>query len=392
MEKVGSFARCLEVLIEDSERMGRISRSHAVSVAGRRGLSPEDTARLIDALAKQDVLEGGEGAPRFSTLVGTKSSAYGPRRRSLQLNSEIPARMGAHRILNAEDEVELARCIQMGMRAREAREVGESTDRLEELIADGDRARQYLIASNVRLAISIARSFLPSAGDLELDDLIQEGIFGLDRAAEKFDPQLGYKFSTYATWWVKQTISRAICNQSTAIRLPVHVWEQVNEIRRYVRGFEVRNGTAPTVLEIAGALGKSAGTIKAIMDYAAPVVHLDAPLSTEGGELTSLGELVLHSLTDSVEDKVMEIEMRNAIHERIEFIASGYDRRFLRILEGRCGFNGHEEMTLEQLGQEFGISRERVRQLEKKVKERIRSDAILVQLARDFKEGLHGAA
>ncbi|MFB4269617.1 RNA polymerase sigma factor RpoD/SigA [Nonomuraea sp. GTA35] len=380
------------MLLEDSERIGRISRSHAVSVAGRRGLSPEDTVRLLDSLAKQGVLEGGEETPRYSSLVGTKFSAYVPKRRSHQLNSEIPIRMGAHRILNAEEEVELARSIQMGIRAKEAREKGEATDQLDELIADGDRARQYLIASNIRLAISIARGFLSSAGDLEFDDLIQEGIFGLDRAAEKFDPQLGYKFSTYATWWVKQTISRAICNQSTAIRLPVHVWEQVNEIRRYARGFEVRNGRAPSVVEIAGALGKSAGTVKAILDYAAPVVHLDAPLGAEGEESTPLGELVLHSLTDSVEDKVMETEMLNAIHERIKFIASGYDRRFLRILEGRCGFNGHEEMTLEQLGQEFGITRERVRQLEKKVKERIQSDAILVQLARDFKEGLHGAA
>ncbi|QKW33295.1 sigma-70 family RNA polymerase sigma factor [Actinomadura sp. NAK00032] len=297
----------------------------------------------------------------------------------------MPEKIGRHPIMPAEQEVALGRRIQMGMEAKEAIKRGEDSTELRALAEDGDLARHAMVVNNCRLVFNIAKGFMHQCGDLDFEDLTQDGMHGLNRAAEKFDPNRGYKFSTYATWWIKQAISRAIDSTSTSVRLPVHVWDQWRQVLRYQRDFEIRNGRLPSFEEVAAALGKDPGALKAVIDFAAHIVHLDAVVSDDPDGST-LGTLVLHQAGPSVENQVLDTAVLRAIEHRIEDIARNYDPRFLRILEGRAGLHGHEQVTLEGLGKEFGITRERVRQLEKKIFEIIRKDPVLVTLVRDYLE------
>jgi RNA polymerase sigma factor (sigma-70 family) len=385
--------RCFDVLLEDVERVGPLSRAHVISVADRRELNADETAALLVMLQQAEALEitvrpgvpGSEPESRGDHV--SWDSGLNP---GLNPGHEMPSKLRDHPILRPEQEVELARQIQMGLKAKEAIGRGEVSDELVSLAEGGDAARRTMITNNVRLACDVAKSFVPLSGDLEFDDLVQEGVRGLNRAAEKFDPDLGYKFSTYATWWIRQAISRAIADTSTTVRLPVHVWEFWRQIFRYRRDFEIRNNRRPTLQEIAEALGKDPATVMAVIDFASPLVRLDAPIGDdEGGDTLSS---VLLPATRSIEDEVIDRAMMRAVESRMERLAEEYDWRVLRVMEGRLGLHGHERMTLDALGREFGVTRERVRQIEKKVLTIIQADPILASLAREHGGDIHGAA
>ncbi|MFG2249101.1 RNA polymerase sigma factor RpoD/SigA [Spirillospora sp. NPDC048823] len=389
--------RAYSALLEDAERVGPLTRTHVVTVASRRGLSAEEAAHLLGLLLEARALEesaqltiGSGGAP--SELSPSQSGAGSVGGESaFEMRYAMPGKLGKHRIMNADQEVALGRRIQIGLQAKEALARGEDSAELRSLANDGDLARHTMVVNNCRLVFDIAKGFIPQSGELELDDLTQEGMRGLNRAAEKFDPNLGYKFSTYATWWIRQSISRAIADTSTSVRLPVHVWEQWRQVVRYRGDFETRNGRLPSLEEIAQALGKDPGTLKAIIEFASPLVHLDTVVSDDPDGST-LGSLVLHKVGPSVEDEVLDTAVFHAIEKRIEEIAKNYDPRFTRILEGRAGLHGHEQMTLEDLGREFKITRERVRQLEKRILTIIREDAIVAALVHDYLEGRNEVA
>ncbi|WP_431931452.1 sigma-70 family RNA polymerase sigma factor [Nonomuraea jabiensis] len=389
--------RACRALLEDVERLGPLSRGHVVEVASRRDLSAEETALLLELLLSAEALEGSTHLVAELSPVASEAPHVLPgapnadEASEIKIRHEMPGKISKHPIMRAHQEVELGRRIQMGLKAKEAVQRGEDSVELRALAKDGDVARQMMIVNNCRLVYDVAKRFISQSGDLDLDDLVQEGMRGLNRAAEKYDPSLGYKFSTYATWWIRQSISRAIADTGTTVRLPVHVWEQWRQIVRYRRDFETRNGRLPSLVEVSEALGKDPGTVKAITDFASPLVHLDAVVAEDPDGVT-LGSLLLHQLGPSVEHEVLDAVVLRAIETRVEEIAANYDRRFMRILEGRAGLHGHEQMTLEQLGAEFKITRERVRQLEKRVLRILREDPILTTLVRDYLEDCHGAA
>ncbi|WSB55493.1 sigma-70 family RNA polymerase sigma factor [Streptomyces cellulosae] len=378
---------CVEALLEDSERLGRLERAHVVQVASRRGIDPQRLGRVLAVLREHGVLSE---EPQNNALASggaeadAKPTAFSGREQS----DAYPGRLGRHRILAAEEEVALGRRIQMGLRAEESLRTEESAADCEasgdvaELIRDGEEARKTLVRHNVRLAIDIARRYLPSAGDLELDDLIQEGVLGLNRAAEKFDPTMGYKFSTYASWWVRQSVTRAIANTGSVVRLPVHVRDDLRRVEQYARRFEERNGRSATVVELAEGLGEKPESIRALLDYSAPVIHLDIPVDEEGG--ATLGDLVLASKAERPEDEIIRRLLKDQILGTIGAMLTDADPRLARLLEGRFGLDGEDPMTLEALGKEFGCTRERVRQLEKKLLERLRDNCRLKRLTLEF--------
>jgi RNA polymerase sigma factor (sigma-70 family) len=385
-----SVERAFNALLEDAERLGPLSNEHVVGVAARRGLGAEQAAELVRLLRRADMLEDAVPPGGLDTAGTDEPGLVRGGDPSCETPGEMPGGLLNHPVMRAEQEVTLGRRIQLGLKAKEALMHGEVSAELQALALDGDIARQTMVRNNVRLAKRNAEGFLHACGDLEFEDLIQDGILGLNRAAEKFDPERGYKFSTYATWWIRQFISRAIDDTGSLVRLPVHVRDELRQIMRYQRHFEMRNHRFPTLLETAEGVAKDSGTVQAILDYATPVIRLDEPLGDEldGDQRISL--LLAHGV--SVEDEVIDRAVFRAIEQRLEQLAKGYDPRFLRIMEGRFGLHGHDEMTLEALGQEFRVTRERIRQLETKIRKKIRDDPVLLELGRDYRRSVNGAA
>ncbi|WP_204060597.1 sigma-70 family RNA polymerase sigma factor [Microbispora corallina] len=310
----------------------------------------------------------------------------------------MPDRMENHVVLTAMDEVGLARRIQMGLNAEEAIAKGDASEALLELADDGKRAKQTLVAHNIRLAMSVVKHYVSPAtnrsfvGDMSFEDLLQEASIGLNRAAEKFDPRLGYKFSTYAVWWIRQSVTRAIANTSTTIRLPVYIWDEWRQVDKYARDFENRNGRPPTLPELAEGVGKDPGHVRALLDWTAPIVRLDTPVDGSDGESSTLGEFLLRSNGIPVDETIANDMLLNEVRDHINKIAADYDPRFLAILDGRFGRDKSEQMTLDEIGKQFGVTRERIRQLEKKIVELLRKDPILMRLAHDYLEAANGSA
>jgi len=363
-----AFTRCLEVLVDDAERAGKIGWSDVVRVATARGLADE-VADLLAALIDLDV-------DVHDVPSGTKLSA----RRADAVPGTLPEFMRSHRILTSEQEIALGRRIQAGVGTASRCSTERRSPRANEqmVIADGDRARNDLIVANVRLVVSMVRRYVHRSGDLEFDDLVQEGTRGLYRAAIKYDPEKGYKFSTYATWWIRQYVERAIDDTGTTIRVPVHLWTEIRRIQHYARDFEARNGRSATLEELAADVEQDPGRVQAMLDAAAPVARLDAPVGAEDGASATLADYVLSDREPGPEDDVIERQVARDLLRRLKVVL---DPRSLRIVEGRFGLDGGEERTLDHLGAELGITRERVRQIEKKIFEVLRSDKEVRALA-----------
>jgi RNA polymerase sigma factor (sigma-70 family) len=363
------FIRCVEVLADDAARAGRLAWSDVVRVTTARGLGDE-VSHVAAALGDLDI-----------EVTGAPVGLGAPRPESARLDvGTLPASMRSHVILTAEQEVVLGRRIQLGLRAAER---AESEDRAPDpdesaLIADGTVARDELITSNVRLVVSVVRRYAHNAGDLEFDDLVQEGVKGLHRAAVKFDPEKGYKYSTYANWWIRQHVERAIDDTGSTIRLPVHLCTEVRKVEHYARDFEVRNGRRATLQELAAGVGQDPARVQALLDWSMPVVRLDSPLNSDEGGFKTLGDVVLAATEPGPEELVADSLVAAKLRRRL---ASVLDPRSLRIVEGRFGFRGAEELTLESLGAEFSITRERVRQIENKILKVLREDGEVRALA-----------
>ncbi|WP_020519354.1 sigma-70 family RNA polymerase sigma factor [Catelliglobosispora koreensis] len=369
-------ARCVEVLSEDAERLGELTWAQVVAVTSRRELDAGETSAVFLGLAEAGIEV--ETPDRDSGNDTLEPAAL------RSLNSQLPQAMRDHRILTADEEVGFGRRIQLGLRARERlSELSVPDENLVRLASDGDDARNELIRFNVRLVINIARRHLHFAGELDFEDLVQEGFTGLNRAAEKFDPALGYKFSTYATWWIRQSIDRAIANIGHSIRLPVHVWEKVRQIHIHIRDFERRNGRAPALAEIGAALLMDTGHIQGLLDTSAPLVRLDTPIG-EAGE-SSLADYLLVERGPGPEAQVVEQslmdDLSDALRERL-------DERSLHVIAMRFGFLDGEAHTLDEIGQVHNVTRERVRQIEGKVLGILASDKRVLGIAQSLGYGL----
>ncbi|MET9672290.1 sigma-70 family RNA polymerase sigma factor [Streptomyces sp. NPDC006482] len=274
-------------------------------------------------------------------------------------------------LLDAAKEVELSQTIEAGVYAQqildgtvtpaaasgEAGADGASREELEALVAEGERAKDLFIKSNLRLVVAVARRY-PRSG-LPLLDLIQEGNAGLVRAVEKFDYAKGFKFSTYATWWIRQAITRSIADQSRTIRLPVHLVEELGRIRRVQREFNREHGREPEPTEIATELDTKPERVVDVLDWARDPVSLNMSVDDQGE--TQFGDLLEDTSAISPEQSVLTL-LRS---EELDDLIAKLDHRTASIIRMRYGIEDGRERTLTEVGKQHGLTRERIRQIEK---------------------------
>jgi RNA polymerase sigma factor (sigma-70 family) len=283
-------------------------------------------------------------------------------------------------LLDAAKEVELSKAIEAGLYAGNLLATdrvprGAERSELAQLVIEGERAKDLFIRANLRLVVSIARRYVRSG--MPMLDLIQEGNTGLVRAVEKFDYERGYKFSTYATWWIRQAISRAIAQQERTVRLPVHLVEDVNRMRNVIRQLTRERGADPQPEQVADALGVSVDRVNELKRWSQDTVSLDTPVGDDGD--TNLGDLV----ADSDEPSPEEVVLSGLERQRIEGLLNHLDDRSAGIMRARYGLEDGREHSLTEVASRFSLSRERIRQLEIQALGRLR------ELARA--EGLQAA-
>jgi RNA polymerase primary sigma factor len=264
------------------------------------------------------------------------------------------------RLLTFEEEVELARQIECGGFARSKLALGnaqaEPERRLLEQVQQGEIARRKLIEANFRLVVSIAKKY--SGRGVSFMDLIQEGNIGLIRAVQKFDYRRGYKFSTYATWWIRQAVTRAIADQGRTIRVPVHMYERINKLSGISRNLAQTLGREPTAEEIAQKMDTTPRHVERIRKIAEHPLSLEMPIGDE--QDTNLADFI----EDDHTPPPSEMAVAQLLRERMSEVLTSLNAREGRVLQMRFGLNDGQCHTLEEVGQKFGVTRERIRQIE----------------------------
>jgi RNA polymerase sigma factor (sigma-70 family) len=277
--------------------------------------------------------------------------------------------IGRTPLLTKEQEGTLARAIEAGRAARDELDAGRATTparraELRRALRAGDRARQEFVQANLRLVVSIAKRYQNRG--LPLLDLVQEGNLGLIHAVEKFDWRKGFKFSTYATWWVRQAIQRGIGNSGRMVRLPAHVFEETSTVLRIASDLEGRLGRAPTIAELALESNRSETRVAEILSNDAEVVSLAKPVGDDSQ--TELGEL----LRDDGAPDVAEVAMRTLLPGAIARLMQVLDARERLIVALRYGLDGGEPRSCAEIGQHLGLTRERIRQIEARALSKLR--------------------
>ena len=378
-----SPAEQLTDLVALGRERGSLTMADVMVALDRADLPPEAIDAAVRALADEgvDVLdvpaEDDEADLRQAERV---ASAEGGRRAATSDLVRIYLReIGRVPLLTAEDEVELAKTIEAGLFAEEKLGggfpmLGAIHGDLVLLVGEGVRAKQRLIEANLRLVVSIAKRYIGRG--LVFLDLIQEGNLGLIRAVEKFDYTRGYKFSTYATWWIRQAITRAIADQARTIRVPVHMVETINKLARVQRQLHQELGREATTDEIAAELGLEPERVAEIQRIAQEPVSLQSPI---GEEESDLGDFIEDA------DAVVPIEAAAFImlQDQLERVLDELAEREQRIIQLRFGLTDGHPRTLEEVGREFGVTRERIRQIESKTLAKLRHPS-RAQMLREY--------
>ena len=309
------------------------------------------------------------GSPTDTTTMSTTTLMTS--RESEDLDAQGPSAdlvrvylngIGRTALLTAEQEVDLAKRIEAGVFAAHKLESAKRLTPqrridLKMIVRDGNRARNHLLVANLRLVVSLAKRY--TGRGMPLLDLIQEGNLGLIRAVEKFDYTKGFKFSTYATWWIRQAISRGMADQGRTIRLPVHLVEQVNKLSRLKRELHQQLGRDATMAELAAESGIPEEKIADLLDHARDPVSLDMPVGSD--EEAPLGDFIEDSESTSAEAAVVA----GFMHDDINKVLRTLDEREQTVVRLRYGLDDGRPRTLDEIGRVFGISRERVRQIER---------------------------
>jgi RNA polymerase primary sigma factor len=317
----------------------------------------------------------GSADDRSDAPVPSLDDTAGP---SADLFRQYLREIGRIPLLTAVDEVDLARQVEAGLFAEEYLNArpGLDDDRLvsdlDKLIVLGRIAKRRLIEANLRLVVSVAKRYVGRG--LTMLDLVQEGNLGLIRAVEKFDYARGYKFSTYATWWIRQAMSRALADQARTIRVPVHVVELINRVVRVQRRLLQERGCEPTPAEVAAVLELPAERIVEVLRLAQEPVSLHAPVGEEDD--VALGDLIEDGdATSPVESAAFML-----LRQHLEAVLSTLGERERRVVQLRYGLIDGRPRTLEEIGRMFGVTRERIRQIESKTLNKLRDHAFADQL------------
>jgi RNA polymerase primary sigma factor len=290
--------------------------------------------------------------------------------------------MAQEPLLTAQEEIDLARRIERGKKARDrmrrldfANKAERWTRQMERIVADGQLAREHLGRANTRLVVSIAKRYMGQG--LPFPDLIQEGNVGLMRAVDKYDYSRGNRFSTYATWWIRQAITRALAQKTRTIRIPLHMTERIRQMYRVAQNLEQTRGRRPTAEEIADEMELPAETVRSMMDASQHAIALERPVGEDGD--SEFGDFIEDQDTPSP----VESATQHLLEETIEEVLSELTPRQSHILRLRFGLGGGEPHTLEEIANKFGLSRERIRQLEKEALRRLRHPRLAHNL-RDY--------
>ncbi|HEY3734551.1 MAG TPA: RNA polymerase sigma factor RpoD [Streptosporangiaceae bacterium] len=370
-------------LVTLGRERGGVSMADVAAAFDRPDLPPDAVESVVRLLADEGVEVVDTSAEDVEELRRADEGESGRRASPGDLVRIYLREIGRVPLLTAEDEVELAKAIEAGLFAEEKLR-GVSvldgahplvrTDDLEQLAADGVQAKQRLIEANLRLVVSIAKRYIGRG--LIFLDLIQEGNLGLIRAVEKFDYTKGYKFSTYATWWIRQAITRAIADQARTIRIPVHMVETINKLARVQRQLHQDFGREASVDEIAAEMGIPVQRVAEIQRVAQEPVSLQSPI---GEEDSDLGDFIEDA------DAVVPIEAAAFImlQDQLEGILDTLSGREQTIIQLRFGLTDGHPRTLEEVGREFGVTRERIRQIESKTLAKLRHPS-RAQMLREY--------
>lgn len=288
--------------------------------------------------------------------------------------------IGKVALLNAELEVELAKRIEAGLFAEEklatTKKLSPSERRdLNWVVKDGQRAKSHLLEANLRLVVSLAKRY--TGRGMQFLDLIQEGNLGLIRAVEKFDYTKGYKFSTYATWWIRQAITRAMADQARTIRIPVHMVEVINKLARVQRQLLQDLGREPTPEELAAELDMTPEKVVEVQKYGREPISLSTPLGEDGD--SEFGDLIEDTEAVVPADAVGF----SMLQQELERVLDSLHPREAGVIRSRFGLGDGVQMTLDQIGEKFGVTRERIRQIESKTMSKLRHPS-RSQLLRDY--------
>jgi RNA polymerase primary sigma factor len=349
----------LDVFPDIAQNSKRMSALYAI--LQNRGidiLDPEDAGPAEFAQEMPDPERGQEEAFNTSELnPGLDEAVYHDDTVGIYLKemSRVP-------LLTMEEELDLAIRIQQGRLAREekiklkGRQHAARRAQLDVIVEDGLLARDHLIKANTRLVVSIAKRYMGRG--VALLDLIQEGNLGLMKAVEKYDYTRGFRFSTYATWWVRQTISRAISDQARTIRVPVHMIDRIRQLYKANQDLEQSLGRQPTIEELAEKVDLPVRRVQWIMKVSWQPLSLESPVGDE--EESELGQFI----EDEVSLTPMQSAYQSLLKEKMEEVLSTLTPREARVLRLRFGLDDGRVYTLEEVGQKFGLTRERIRQIE----------------------------
>ena len=296
---------------------------------------------------------------------------------------EYLKQIGKIALLNAEEEVELATRIEAGLYAAERVRRSDDTEKLSPqlrrdlrwIVRDGERAKNHLLEANLRLVVSLAKRY--TGRGMAFLDLIQEGNLGLIRAVEKFDYTKGYKFSTYATWWIRQAITRAMADQARTIRIPVHMVEVINKLGRIQRELLQDLGREPTPEELAKEMDTSPDKVLEIQQYAREPISLDQTIGDEGD--SQLGDFI----EDSEAVVAVDAVSFTLLQSQLQSVLTTLSEREAGVVRLRFGLTDGQPRTLDEIGQVYGVTRERIRQIESKTMAKLRHPS-RSQVLRDY--------
>ncbi|MDX9991612.1 MAG: sigma-70 family RNA polymerase sigma factor [Anaerolineales bacterium] len=384
-ERHGQQAHTLTILIEKAGLQGYLTLEDLEQAYPNVNQDAEKLTVLVTSLRRRgvDILDMAEEtalitdetiAPEFdyeswanpvdNFEVGDSTGLY------LREMARVP-------LLTHDEEIVITRAVEEGREA--AKTLLKSTflaeslrQELESKIASGLAAREHLIKANTRLVVSVAKRYMGRG--VPFLDLIQEGNLGLMKAVEKYDLSRGFRFSTYATWWIRQTISRAISDQARTIRLPVHMGDRIRQIYRATRDLEQKLGRAPNLEEIANVTGLTPQKLQWIMRVSSPPISLESPVGDD--EDSELGNFI----EDEFSPTPLHAAYQSMLRDKLNEILQDMPPREAHVLRMRFGLDDGVEYTLEEVGQKFGLTRERIRQIEGKALRQMRHPRRLSQL------------